>query len=163
MVFMRSVCTVDRVQRSIPAANLLEDVLRLGGPDERLRVAVGLGEEAVDRRLPFDQGPEHAAPEPPLRQLGEEALDRVRRRGRGRGEVEGPARVPLGPGQDLGVLVGAVVVQDGVDEFAGRHGRLDGVQEAQELLVAVPLHAAAEHRAVEHVRPRRGGGAQFAS
>src|SRR4051794_13884568 len=34
---------VDRVQRLIPAADLLEDVLRLGGPDERLRVAVGLG------------------------------------------------------------------------------------------------------------------------
>ena len=56
------------------------------------------------------------------------------------------------PGQDLRVLVGAVVVEDGVDQLAGRHRRLDGVEEAQELLVAVPLHAAAQHRAVEHVQ-----------
>jgi hypothetical protein len=48
---------------------------------------------------------------------------------------------------DLGVLVGAVVVEDAVDQPAGRHRRLDRVEEAHELLVAVPLHAAAEHRA----------------
>jgi hypothetical protein len=62
--------------------------------------------------------------------------------------------VPLQPGDDLGVLVGAVVVEDAVDELAGRHRRLDRVQEAQELLVAVALHAPAQHRAVEHVERR---------
>ena len=65
--------------------------------------------------------------------------------------MEGPARVPRQPGQDLRVLVGAVVVEDGVDQLAGRDRRLDRVQEAEELLVAVALHAAAQHRAVEHV------------
>ena len=45
-----------------------------------------------------------------LGELGEEGLDRVQPGARGRGEVEGPARVARQPGQDLGVLVGAVVV-----------------------------------------------------
>ena len=65
--------------------------------------------------------------------------------------------MPRQPRQDLGVLVGAVVVQDRVDQLAGRHRRLDGVEEAQELLVPVALHAAAEHRPVEHVERREQG------
>ena len=33
-----------------------------------------------------------------------------------------------------------------MDQLAGWNRRLDGVEEAQELLVAVALHAAAEHQ-----------------
>ena len=49
----------------MPSAHLLDDVVRVGGPDEGLGVGVGLGEEAVDRRLQLDQRAEHAALEPP--------------------------------------------------------------------------------------------------
>ena len=49
------------------------------------------------------------------------------------------------------MFVGGVVVDDGVDDLAGRDGALDGVEEADELLMAVPLHAASHHGAVEHV------------
>ena len=67
--------------------------------------------------------------------------------------MEGPARVSLQPGQDLRVLVGAVVVENAMDQLAaGRHGGLDRVQEAEELLVAVPVHAAAQHGAIKHVQ-----------
>ena len=38
-----------------------------------------------------------------------------------------------------------------MDEFAGRHGGLDGVEETDELAVAMTLHAAAEHRAIQNV------------
>ena len=86
-----------------------------------------------------------------LARCREEALDRVQPRARGRGEVEDPARVPLEPRQHLGVFVGGVVVQDGVDQLAGRDCGLDGVEEMDELLVAVPLHAATDHRPVQHV------------
>jgi hypothetical protein len=48
------------------------------------------------------------------------------------GEVEHPARMARQPGADLGVLVGGIVVKDGVDELAGWDGALDGVQEADE-------------------------------
>ena len=46
-----------------------------------------------------------------------------------------------------------------MDELAGRNLRLDGVEEADELLMAVALHVAADHRAVEHVErgEQRGG------
>ena len=61
---------------------------------------------------------------------------------------------------DLGMLVGGVVVDDGVDQLAGRDLRLDGVEEADELLMPMALHAAADHRAVQHVeRGEQGGGA----
>ena len=79
---------------------------------------------------------------------------------RGRREVEGEARMAVEPGAHLGVLVGGVVVEDDVDGLAGRHLALDGVEEADELLVAVALHVAADDGAVEHVeRGEQGGGA----
>src|SRR4051812_45247883 len=76
------------------------------------------------------------------------------------GEVEGPARVALQPGAHLGMFVRGVVVHDGVDLPAGRHAGIDGVEEADELLMAVLLHAASEDGAVEDVqRGKQGCGA----
>ena len=43
--------------------------------------------------------------------------------------------------------MGAVVVHDRVDELARGDRRLNGVEEAEELLVAVPLHGIAPGRA----------------
>ena len=63
-----------------------------------------LGDVAVDRGLQLDDRAEHAAPEPTPGQRGEEGLDRVQPRARGGREVEGPARVPHPPGQNLGGL-----------------------------------------------------------
>ena len=91
-------------------------------------------------------------------QRGEEGLDGVQPGAGGRREVEGPARVPGEPGADLGVLVGGVVVEDGVDQLAGRHRGLDPIEEADELLVPVPRHALADDAAVEHVQRCEQGG-----
>ena len=44
------------------------------------------------------------------------------------------------PGAHLGVLVGGVVIDDGVNEFPGWHRGLDLVEEADEFLMAVALH-----------------------
>src|ERR1700722_6526130 len=58
------------------------------------------------------------------------------------------------PGQPLAhlrVLVGCVIVDDGVDLLSRRHLRLDGVEEADELLVPVALHVSADDGAVEDV------------
>ena len=59
----------------------------------------------------------------------------------------------------LRMLVGGIVVDDGVDDFSGRDLLLDGVEEANELLVAMALHAAADDGAVEDVEgcEQRGG------
>jgi hypothetical protein len=63
------------------------------------------------------------------------------------------------PSAHLRVLVCGVVVEDRMDDLASRHGGFDGVEEAGELSVAVALHAAADHGAVEDVeggKQRRG-------
>ena len=63
------------------------------------------------------------------------------------------------PFADLGMFVGGVVVDDGVDRLVVWHLRLDGVEEADEVLMAVTLHVAADDGAVEDVEggeQRRG-------
>ena len=48
--------------------------------------------------------------------------------------------------------MGGIVVDDGVDDFSGRHGALDGLEEANELLgAAMPSHAASDHGSVEDI------------
>jgi hypothetical protein len=74
--------------------------------------------------------------------------------------VEGEALVPLKPGHDLGMLMGGVVVEHHMDRIAGRHLALDGIEKADEFLVPVALHAAADDLALEHVEGgEQGGGA----
>ena len=50
------------------------------------------------------------------------------------------------------MFVGGVIIDDGVDRFVGRDFGLDGVEEADELLMAVALHVAPDHGSVEHVQ-----------
>ena len=56
------------------------------------------------------------------------------------------------PGLYLSVPVGGVVVDDRMDQLAGRHLAFDGIEEADELLVPVSLHAATDHRTFQHVQ-----------
>ena len=70
------------------------------------------------------------------------------------------ARMTIEPGARLGVLMRPVIVEDDVDDPADRNLGLNGVQETDELLVPVTLHAAPNDVAVEHVeRSEQGGGA----
>ena len=66
-----------------------------------------------------------------------------------------PPRMAGQPGAHLGMLVGGVVVEDRVHQLSGRHGGLDAVQKADELLVAMPRHALADHCAVQHIERRK--------
>jgi len=59
-------------------------------------------------------------------------------------------------GSDIGVFVSGVVVENGMDEFAGGNFRVDGVEEADELLIGMVLHAATEHGAVEDIEGDEG-------
>ena len=56
------------------------------------------------------------------------------------------------------MLVGGIVVEDRMDQLAGRHGGLDPVEETDELLMAMPRHALTNHRAVEDVERREQRG-----
>ena len=55
------------------------------------------------------------------------------------------------PSANIGMLVGGVVVDDGVDRLSRGNLLLDDIEEADELLMAMALHVAADHRAVEDV------------
>src|SRR5215813_10986202 len=80
--------------------------------------------------------------------------------GRGRGEMKDPARMARQPSEHLGVFVGGIVVEHCMDQLAGWHLTLDGIQETDECAVAVALHAAADHSSVEHAEGgEQGGGA----
>ena len=65
--------------------------------------------------------------------------------------MEGKARVPVQPLTHLWMLVGGVVVEDHVHDFFDRHLRLNGVQEADELLVTMALHTSANDLAFEDI------------
>jgi hypothetical protein len=59
--------------------------------------------------------------------------------------------VAIEPGTRLGVLATAVIVEDDVESLPAWTSALGRVEEQHELLMPVPLHAAASDLAVEHV------------
>ncbi len=71
-------------------------------------------------------GFEDAAPDFSAGGGREEAFDGVQPRGRGRREVEGPARMIGEPLHDSGALVSGVVIENGVNDLACRHAAFDG-------------------------------------
>ena len=77
--------------------------------------------------------------------------------------MEGEARVAVEPLANLWMLVGGVFVEDHVHDLSSRHLRLNGVEEADELLVTMALHASANDLALEYVESseRRCGAMAF--
>ena len=61
----------------------------------------------------------------------------------------------------LRLLMGGVIVSDGMDLLAGWNACLDGVEEADEVLATMPLHAAPDDPSIQHVEcdEQRGGAA----
>lgn len=113
---------------------------------------VAFGDEPVDGGLQFDNGSEHAAFETPLGELGEKALHRIEPGTRCWGEVELPSWVAIEPGPDVRVFVSGIIVENGVDDLARRNLGLDGIEEADEFLMAVTLHISPGHGSIEDVR-----------
>ena len=74
-----------------------------------------------------------------------------------------PAGMPRQPLAHLWVLVGRIIVDDGMDHFSPGDLLLDRVEEADELLVAMVLHVAANDGAIEDVEgcKQRGGAVTF--
>jgi hypothetical protein len=68
---------VDRIQHSASSFNCGNDFIGFIGPSEWPWVCVGLGEEAFDGGLEFDNGAEHTALEPLPCESGEDAADGV--------------------------------------------------------------------------------------
>src|SRR5712664_2513926 len=59
--------------------------------------------------------------------------------------------MPSEPRPHLGMFVGRVIVEDDMNDLSGRNLGFDGIKEADEFLMPVALHAAADHLAFEHV------------
>ena len=148
---------VDRIQRLVRTPDGGDDFVWIGNPLEGLRVGVVIVEEAVDGGLEVGDGSKHAAFEAALGQDGEKAFDGVEPRGRGRREVERPSWVARQPSSHGWMLMGGVVVDDRVDRLPGGNLALDGVEKADELLMPMALHVAADHGSVEHVHRRKQG------
>jgi hypothetical protein len=55
------------------------------------------------------------------------------------------------PRSDFGVLVAAVIIEDHMDQRAGRDVALEAVEKAQKFLVPVALHVLADDAPVEQV------------
>ena len=88
-----------------PALHGSNDAVGVSGPDEGLGIGIGLGEEAVDGGLEFDDGSEYAALQPAPGQSREQRLDRIEPGARFRGEVEDEPRVPRQLGLHLGMFL----------------------------------------------------------
>ena len=74
--------------------------------------------------------------------------------------MKGPARMARQPSQHPGMFVRGVIVEHRMDQLAGRHFALDGIEKADEFAVAMALHASADHPSIEHAeRGVQGGGA----
>src|SRR5262245_27430225 len=71
--------------------------------------------------------------------------------------------MPRQPLAHLWMLVGRIVVDDGVDHLSHGDLRLDRIEEADELLVAMALHVAANDGPIEDVEgcEQRGGAVTF--
>jgi len=65
------------------------------------------------------------------------------------------------PRHHLGMFVGGVIVENDTDGFAGGNFGVDGVQNVDKLLMAMVLHAAANHLAFENVERRRAVACHF--
>ena len=143
----------------VPASDGGDDFIGIGGPDEGLWAFVMLGEEAVDGGLKVDERVENAAFEAAVGQPGEETLDGIEPGRRCRGEMEDETRMTRQPLDDLGMLVSGVIVEDDVDDLTGRNLGLDHIQESDELMVPMPLHALSDDRTVENIKSgeKRGG------
>jgi hypothetical protein len=123
----------------VPSVYLLDNVVGVGGPGERLWAAIVLSQVTIDGGLKVDEGMKDAALQSPAGQVGKKPFDSVEPGRRGRGEVERPTRVPDKPSPDFGVLVAAVVVEDHMDQPAGWDVALEAVEKTQEFLVPVAL------------------------
>src|ERR1700722_2084036 len=118
---------------------------------------VGIDDEAVDGGLEFYDRAKDGAFETTLCELSEEALDGVEPGAGSWSEVEDEARMAGQPSLDLWMLMSGVVVDNGMNDFAGGHLGFHGIEEADELLMAGALHAAANDLALEHVEGGKEG------
>lgn len=134
-----------------------DDFIWVGFPVEWLGVEICILEEAVDGGLEIDDGAEHATLEAPFGQLCEEAFDRIDPRRRCGRKMKDEAGMTIQPFSNFRVLVGAIVIENDVDELTCRNGGLYGVEKADELLMPMTLHTFSDDFSFQHVESGKQG------
>lgn len=71
--------------------------------------------------------------------------------------MEGETRMAIEPFANLRVLMGGIIIEDDMDGLFGRNLSLDLVEEADELLMPMLLHAASNDLAFEHIEGGKQG------
>ena len=95
-------------------------------------------EIVADGGLQVANAAEGAAPDTPVGEQAKEPLDLVQPTGAGRSEMHVVAGTACKPALYFGHLVSAVVIHDQMNvEWLG-NGRIDSLQETEELLMPVP-------------------------
>ncbi len=136
----------------VGADDLLQDVIGLGSPDERLGITVMHGDVFLHGGDEFGDAVEYATAQSLGGEVAEEALDHVQPRGRGWREVNAKARMLLQPLLDLGMFVRGVVVTDQMQRPVAGRLAIDLAQKVEPLGVPVALLAASDERTVERVQ-----------
>lgn len=60
------------------------------------------------------------------------------------------------------MLVGRVIVENGMDDLACRHGFFDRIEKADEFLMAMAGHASPQHGSIEDIEGGEQGGGTIA-
>jgi len=143
---------------SASSLHFLQNIGRLGSPDERFRIIV----VGVDMLLNGTGDIAHALKNPATKavycEITEEAFNHVKPRSTCWCEVGTESRIPFEPGFDLFVLMGGVIVADDMDVLSLGNIAADQVEKANPFLVAMLIHAGANDFAAEgiHCGKQRG-------
>ena len=130
----------------MPAFCCSDDLLGIGYPGEWFGLLIVHFDERFDGGLQIDERMKHTVFYAPPGEFCKEPLNSIEP-GTGRGcEVECPAWMALQPCPYFRMFVGGIIIENDVDELAGRHFPLDGIKKANELLVAMLLHVLADGR-----------------
>lgn len=127
--------------------DLLQNVCDRFGSHERLWGLVVEPNELVDRCDQLRHAREDAAPNPLARNLTEPPLNPVQPRGTRRGKVQVKSWMFHEPLLDIGVVVRSVIVRNQVEGHLVRRDLVNGAQELQKLLVAMPRVTGSDHGA----------------
>jgi len=128
----------------------LDDAFDARGPDEGLGGGVPRGKEGIDGLLEFRDAAEGAAANGLACEFAKPALDQIEPAGAGGNEVQDEAGMLLEPALHEGVFVRAIVVEDEVEEQAGRELGIETLEELEEFLVAVARIALADDAPLHH-------------
>lgn len=126
------------------AREFLDNRLDGGSPHKRFWILVPGFQEQADGGLQIW----HAAKDPATNCLviqgSEPALDQVHPTGTSRDKMEHETRMALEPSLHIRMLVRPVVIQDEMEQDLAWELPVEGTQEAEELLIPMPLIAAAD-------------------